>query len=79
MVVLSPDQLATLVKKQQAGGVSTADLLNGDASEDDYGQDEGVDAEQEEDDDDDEEPALWEDIANAVLWTIPFGFLFCGM
>lgn len=26
-----------------------------------------------------EELQLWEELANAVLWTIPFGFLFSGM
>ncbi|ORY81829.1 hypothetical protein BCR35DRAFT_304001 [Leucosporidium creatinivorum] len=27
----------------------------------------------------DEEMPLWEELANALLWTIPFGFLFSGM
>lgn len=26
-----------------------------------------------------EETPLWEELANAVLWTIPFGFLFSGL
>lgn len=26
-----------------------------------------------------EEMQLWEELANALLWTIPFGFLFSGM
>lgn len=30
-------------------------------------------------DEDDDELLLWEEIANAVLWSIPFGFLFSGM
>lgn len=34
----------------------------------------GSDEEEEE-----EELLLWEEIANAVLWSIPFGFLFSGM
>ncbi|GAA5984045.1 hypothetical protein JCM10908_006025 [Rhodotorula pacifica] len=74
MVVLSPEELEKLVAKQQAGA-STREMLNGGAGMD-SDEDEGDDEDGEEDE---EEPALWEDIANAVLWTIPFGFLFCGM
>ncbi|GAA5925407.1 uncharacterized protein JCM15063_005017 [Sporobolomyces koalae] len=29
--------------------------------------------------DDDVELLLWEEIANAILWSVPFGFLFSGM
>lgn len=33
----------------------------------------------EEDEDDDDEVELWEELANDILWTIPFAFLFSGM
>ncbi|GAA6008261.1 hypothetical protein JCM11491_001947 [Sporobolomyces phaffii] len=41
----------------------------------------GVEVERDGGDDSDEEDELqlWEEIANAVLWSIPFGFLFSGM
>ncbi|KAG0664628.1 hypothetical protein C6P46_001224 [Rhodotorula mucilaginosa] len=74
MVVLSPEELEKLVAKQQAGA-SPKNSLNNATTMD--GESEEEDADEAEDDDD--EPALWEDVANAVLWTIPFGFLFCGM
>ncbi|GAA5989109.1 hypothetical protein JCM5350_003600 [Sporobolomyces pararoseus] len=38
-----------------------------------------VEVEGEGEDDQEEELLLWEEIANAVLWSIPFGFLFSGM
>lgn len=73
-VVLSPEELEKLVERQQQGE-TPADVLRDlrDSDEDDedlYGPP-SPHAE--------EESALWEDVANAVLWTIPFGFLFCGM
>lgn len=74
MVVLSPEELEKLVAKQQAGA-SPKEMLNSATSMDGESEEEDVD----EAEDDDDEPALWEDVANAVLWTIPFGFLFCGM
>ena len=74
MVVLSPEELEKLVAKQQAGA-TPKDMLNSVATTDGESEEEGAD----EAEDYDDEPALWEDVANAVLWTIPFGFLFCGM
>ncbi|GAA5875486.1 hypothetical protein JCM3774_003647 [Rhodotorula dairenensis] len=70
MVILSPEELDKLAQ----AGASANEIINGTgASEsEDESQDGG-------DRDGDDEPALWEDIANAVLWTVPFGFLFCGM
>lgn len=38
-----------------------------------------VEVEGEGGDEQEEELLLWEEIANAVLWSIPFGFLFSGM
>jgi hypothetical protein len=32
-----------------------------------------------EDEEEEVELRLWEEIANAVFWSIPFGFLFSGM
>jgi len=32
-----------------------------------------------EEEQEEEELLLWEEVANAVLWSIPFGFLFSGM
>ncbi|GAA6019952.1 hypothetical protein JCM10207_003348 [Rhodosporidiobolus poonsookiae] len=63
MVVVSPEELDEMVRRQKEGGAAGNGVLPGEEDE-----------EQEE-----EEPALWEDIANAVLWTMPFAFLFCGM
>ncbi|GAA5820343.1 hypothetical protein JCM11251_005584 [Rhodosporidiobolus azoricus] len=63
LVVVSPEELEEMVKRQQAG--------EGEEDEDDYGEPEPPLQE--------EDPELWEEVANAVLWTIPFLFLFVGM
>ncbi|GAA5864516.1 hypothetical protein JCM8547_005567 [Rhodosporidiobolus lusitaniae] len=42
-------------------------------------QQEGAAEEEEEVQEEEEEAMLWEEVANAVLWTVPFGFLFSGM
>ncbi|GAA5920477.1 hypothetical protein JCM6882_004716 [Rhodosporidiobolus microsporus] len=66
LVVVSPEELEEMVRRQQEGaGVGTDD------DEDDYGEPEPAVEE--------EEPEMWEELANAVLWSIPFGFLFVGM
>lgn len=76
MVVLSPEELDKLAK----AGAAAKGIINGRATTE-----QGEESEEGEHDDDDgggaeeEEPALWEDVANAVLWTVPFGFLFSGM
>ncbi|BGP40248.1 hypothetical protein JCM10450v2_004227 [Rhodotorula kratochvilovae] len=69
MVVLNPDELEKLVQQQQQGGASAVRrLVNGQTVDGDAGDAEVV-----------EEPALWEEIASAVLGTVPFAFLFAGM
>lgn len=69
MVVLSPDELDRLVQQQQQGGSSVRDLVNGTTTDDDGAED--SEAEQ--------EPHLWEELASALLGTVPFAFLFAGM
>jgi len=71
MVVLDPQELERLVQEQQHGGTSVRDLVNGTASS------AGVDGDA--DDEVDLEPQLWEELASAVLGTVPFAFLFAGM
>ncbi|BGP55823.1 hypothetical protein JCM8202_000002 [Rhodotorula sphaerocarpa] len=73
-VVLSPEELEKLVERQQQGETPAdvlRDLRDSDEDDEDLCGPPSPHAE--------EESALWEDVANAVLWTIPFGFLFCGM
>ncbi|GAA5840128.1 hypothetical protein JCM9279_002285 [Rhodotorula babjevae] len=71
MVVLNPEELERLVQEQQQGGTSVRDLVNGTATS------AGFDGEAEHDED--LEPQLWEELASAVLGTVPFAFLFAGM
>ncbi|GAA5931817.1 hypothetical protein JCM3775_000050 [Rhodotorula graminis] len=71
MVVLDPEELERLVQEQQQSGTSVRDLLNGTASSDSVEGD--ADGEL------DLEPQLWEEVASAVLGTVPFAFLFAGM
>jgi len=33
----------------------------------------------EQEEEEEEELLLWEEVANAILWSVPFGFLFSGM
>ncbi|GAA5821626.1 hypothetical protein JCM3770_005705 [Rhodotorula araucariae] len=69
LVVLSPDELQNLVQQQEhGGGTAVRKLVNGPAAGDD--RDDGEDA---------PDPALWEEVASAVLNTVPFAFLFTGM
>lgn len=68
-MVLSPDELDRLVQQQQQGGSSVRDLVNGTTTDDDGAED--SEAEQ--------EPHLWEELASALLGTVPFAFLFAGM
>ncbi|GAA6060943.1 hypothetical protein JCM10212_003851 [Sporobolomyces blumeae] len=71
LVVVSPEELEKMVDQQNDAarsgrGGARQDL---DDADDDDNDDEA----------DVEELRLWEEVANAVLWSIPFGFLFSGM
>lgn len=71
LVVVSPEELQEMVRKQEgARKRGKTGEEGGEEDQDDYGEPEPVQ---------EEELALWEEVANAVLWTIPFGFLFSGM
>ncbi|GAA6033996.1 hypothetical protein JCM8097_000640 [Rhodosporidiobolus ruineniae] len=62
LVVVSPEELEELVRRQQEGASGE--------DEDGYGEPEPAE---------EEDMALWEEVANAVLWSVPFAFLYSGM
>ncbi|BGP24704.1 hypothetical protein Rt10032_c02g1190 [Rhodotorula toruloides] len=70
MVVFSPEELERLVQQQRLAGSEGTDAvkeaINGERLEEELEEVE-------------EELMLWEEVVNAILWTIPFGFLFTGM
>ncbi|BGO99693.1 hypothetical protein RTG_00602 [Rhodotorula toruloides ATCC 204091] len=70
MVVFSPEELERLVQQQQLAGSEGADAVK-----------EAINGTQVEEEpaDEAEDLMLWEEIVNAILWTVPFGFLFTGM
>ncbi|BGO91442.1 hypothetical protein NBRC10512_003102 [Rhodotorula toruloides] len=70
MVVFSPEELERLVQQQQLGGSEGADAVKEAINGAQVGEELDVEA---------EDLMLWEEIVNAILWTVPFGFLFTGM